>query len=90
MKESDKKFVENWEGIRKQGKIKYIVKHGAGFGIVIFAANLLLNYWGKWGQLSNTDFFVQLAISIIVGGGIYGVFSWSLNDFIYRKKLKDN
>jgi small-conductance mechanosensitive channel len=90
MTEADKKFVDNWEKIKSQGKIKYIVKHGVGFGIVIFVVNLLLNYWDKWGQLSNTDFFVQLAISIIVGGGIYGLFSWSLNDFIYRKKLKDN
>lgn len=89
MKESDKKFVENWEKIRAQGKAKYIVKHGFGFGILIFAVNLVINYWDKWGQLSNTDFFVQLFISIIIGGGIYGTISWFLNDYIYRKKYRD-
>jgi hypothetical protein len=90
MKESDKKFVENWQNIKSQGKAKYIIKHGVGFGIFIFVVNLLINYWGKWGQLSNTDFFVQLTISIVVGGGIYGAFSWYLNDFICRKKINDN
>lgn len=90
MNEADKKFVDNWEKVKSQGKAKYIIKHGVGFGILIFAVNLLINYWDKWGQLSNTDFFVQLAISIVVGGGIYGTFSWSLNNFIYRKKIKDN
>lgn len=90
MNEADKKFVNNWEKIKSQGKSKYIIKHGIGFGILIFVVNLLINYWGKWGQMSNADFFVQLGISIVVGGGIYGFFSWFLNDYIYKKKLRDN
>lgn len=90
MTEADKKFTKNWEKIKSQGKAKYIIKHGISFGILIFIVNLILNYWDKWGQLSNTDFFVQLFISIFIGGGIYGIFSWTLNDYIYRKKLKDN
>ena len=90
MKESDKKFIENWERIKQQGKSKYILKHGVGFGIFIFVVNTLISYWGNWGQMNQTDFFVQLAISIILGGGIYGTFSWFLNDYIYRKKVNDN
>jgi hypothetical protein len=89
MNESDQRFIENWEKIKQQGKAKYILKHGIGFGVFIFVVNTLISYWDNWGQMSQTDFFVQLAISIILGGGIYGTFSWFLNDFIYRKKLKD-
>jgi hypothetical protein len=89
MKETDKQFIANWERIKTEGKVKYITKHGVGFGTIVFALNTVLTYWGNWGQMSNTSFFVQLFISIAVGGGIYGTFSWFLNDFIYRKKLKE-
>jgi hypothetical protein len=89
MKETDKQFIANWERIKTEGKAKYITKHGVGFGTIVFALNTVLTYWGNWGQMSNTSFFVQLSISIAVGGGIYGTFSWFLNDFIYHKKLKE-
>ncbi|WP_127845816.1 hypothetical protein [Psychroflexus aestuariivivens] len=89
MKASDKKFIENWKATKKAGKKKYIITHGLAFGLIIFVINTSMNYWGDWERMEWTSLLISLLISIILGGGLYGFVTWHMNEYLYKKKLKN-
>lgn len=87
MKESDKRFIKNWEETKAQGFKKYALTHGLGFGILTTIINLLWLHFGSDKEINVDDFFITAILMIVVGGFTYAGITWLMNDYIYKKKV---
>ena len=91
MKNSDAKFLKDWEQTRQAGFVRYCITHGLAFGIILFVITGLFQLTGQ----SFTDVFFSLktiyTLLIWLAGGIagYGPVSWWVNEYLYRKKSID-
>ena len=91
MKDSDIRFVKQWEANRKLGRMRYAVLQGSGFGLILFLFTGLYSLWEKpFAQvfLSTRSFIVLL---FWIACGIIGFASlmWPMNEYFYRNKKKD-
>ena len=89
MQNSEDAFVKKWKKVREKGLLKHLISTGLSFGILLFVILTAWNYFISEQSFGTTyDFVIQLLICIIFGGGIYAIFTWFLNEYLYSKKTK--
>lgn len=89
MHNSQDPFIDKWKKIREKGFLKHLMSTGLRFGILLFVVLTAWNYFnGKQSFATTYAFITQLLISIIFGGGVYSIFTWFLNEYLYKKKTQ--
>lgn len=87
MKESDKRFIKNWEKTKAQGFKKYALTHGLGFGIIMTVFNLIWLNYNQEQSIKIDQFIITGIVMIFVGGFTYAGVTWLINEYIYKKKV---
>jgi uncharacterized membrane protein YvlD (DUF360 family) len=91
MENKDNSFVQKWKKVREKGLLRHMISTGLSFGILVFVI-LSIYTWIVTDQAykSTYDFLIQLIISVVIGGGIYALVIWFLNEYMYKKKTGEN
>ena len=93
MSNSQEKFIQNWDKIRKLGKWKYILKYGFIFIILFSLISYSIDYFK--GELNSNSFEIKniiiKIIASIIGAFIYGLLTWYIYEARFNKlKSKQN
>jgi len=84
-------FVEKWGKTREKGFTKHFFSTSLSFGLLLFVVLTAYDYFFIDRTFETTyDFLIQLLICIVIGGGIYAIFIWFMNEMMYKKKTKGN
>ncbi len=88
----DDKFIEEWKAIKKQGRLKFALREGIVFGVVLFLITSLL----KLRKHSFSEIFLNeiafMEFLFWIIGGFIGYFTvmWWTRNFIYKIKMKNH
>lgn len=90
MSKKELKILKSWERKHKMGKWKYIAVYG-GFFMLLFL--LIRNGSDYFYDKLPSDFFsinsiLKQLVSTAIGGFIYGLITWFINERKYEDSLK--
>jgi hypothetical protein len=83
---SDKRFVKKWRRVRRKGFFHYTLTQGLVFGIIVGGLNLLIMYVDTpLAKIDKQEFLIKGGLIVIGVTLVYALFSWFMNNFIYKK-----
>lgn len=88
MNKSDKKFVRKWRKTKRKGFFRYTFTQGLIFGILVGGFNAFFIYIDHPEELETTEFIFKMILIVFGVALIYALFSWFLNNFIYKHLKK--
>ncbi len=92
MNERALKFLNTWGKRRKNGMWKYITFHILFFMVLVF---LVKNGYNYFTDNVPSNFFtsknmLKELVSPAIGGLVYGIITWFMNEKNYKRLLKKN
>ena len=90
MTERDLKILKSWERKHKMGKWKYIAVYGGVFMLLMLIFRNGSDYFSD--KLSSDLFTInsilKQLVSTAIGGFIYGLITWFMNEGNYEELIK--
>lgn len=82
----NEKQMKDWESRRSKGKPKFIFSEGIAFGLIMAPLNALLLYLFDDDDWLNSERIIWQSLFWILGGFLYGLAIWSINERQYQKR----